>query len=480
MAKKRLRDVVVLLPGITGSVLQKDGHDVWATTGAAAWRAIGSLGGSIRDLALGDDDPEADDLGDGIRATRLVSDAHLVPGLVKIDGYTATARMITESFEVLAAPGQPSNFIEFPYDWRRDNRVAARALKRRVEDELKQWRDYCGARDARVILLAHSMGGLVARYYLEVLEGWRDCRALVTFGTPYRGSINAVEFIANGYKKGLLDMSELMRSLTSVYQLLPIYPALKTATGFQRIAETAGVPGVDQARAEAALRFHREIENAVSAHRKDDDYLNNGYRILPVIGTHQPTRQSALLADGRLTVSSDLPDGVDEALGDGDGTVPRASAIPIELSEEYRDTFVAERHAMLHCNPGVLIDLQGRLEQMQVTGLAAVRGPTADSPPMERVAIAVELDDVYATGEPVEIRARMVNPDPHGARLETRVAAVDERRPVAATYPMQPDNDRWVVQIADLPPGVYRVAVGTAGSDRVSPSDVHDLFEVAG
>jgi hypothetical protein len=33
------------------------------------------------------------------------------------------------------------------------------------------------------------MGGLVARHYLEVFDGWRDTRMLVTFGTPYRGSV---------------------------------------------------------------------------------------------------------------------------------------------------------------------------------------------------------------------------------------------------------------------------------------------------
>ena len=42
-----------------------------------------------------------------------------------------------------------------------------------------------------------SMGGLVSRYFLEVLEGWRDARALLTFGTPYRGSLNALDALAS-------------------------------------------------------------------------------------------------------------------------------------------------------------------------------------------------------------------------------------------------------------------------------------------
>jgi hypothetical protein len=47
VAKVRMRDIVVLLPGITGSVLQKDGKDIWAISGQAVWKALTSLGSSL-------------------------------------------------------------------------------------------------------------------------------------------------------------------------------------------------------------------------------------------------------------------------------------------------------------------------------------------------------------------------------------------------------------------------------------------------
>ena len=56
------------------------------------------------------------------------------------------------------------------------------------------------------------MGGLVSRYFLECLEGWKDTKALVTFGTPYRGSLNALDGLANGLKKGPLDLSSWLAS----------------------------------------------------------------------------------------------------------------------------------------------------------------------------------------------------------------------------------------------------------------------------
>ena len=52
MSRTPVGDVIVLLPGIMGSVLQKDGKDVWALSGGAAVRALTSLGSSIKDLKL--------------------------------------------------------------------------------------------------------------------------------------------------------------------------------------------------------------------------------------------------------------------------------------------------------------------------------------------------------------------------------------------------------------------------------------------
>jgi Lecithin:cholesterol acyltransferase len=474
---KRLNDMVVLLPGITGSVLQKDGKDVWAISGQAAWGWLRSLGGSLQDLVLRGDDPG------GIVAARVMPDAHVVPGLVKIDGYSATAKMVTETFHIL--PGsiwdtRPANFIEFPYDWRLDNRINAQRLAELVSDRLPRWRKYTCNTDARVIFLAHSMGGLVVRYFLEVLGGWRDCRALITFGTPYRGSLNALTFLANGYKRLFTDLSEVMRSFPSMYQLLPIYRALRIGEDYVRVSEATGLPGVEAARAEDALAFHREIEAKVDEHRKDSDYMDRGYVIVPVVGTHQPTMQSAVLAGGRVTAGPEVPGWIDPLLGDGDGTVPRLSAVPIELSDAYRDSFVPERHGALQGNRSVLDDVRGRLEQMQVRGLRAVRAPEESPAAAEWAAIGLDLDDLYVTGEPMVLRARLVNaqgtPGPLRARIEP---VTGQAAATAAVLDFTEGPDGWTLALEELPPGLYRAEVRTAKASPLTPPPVHDLFEVA-
>jgi hypothetical protein len=129
MARRKFGDLIILLPGITGSVLQCHGKDAWAITPQSAISALFSLGGSIKDLEIkGKDDPSKDDLGDGVTAPRLVQDIHLIPGFWQIDGYTAIK---TRLFAELTLE-EGKNWFDYPYDWRRDNRVHGRQLGERA------------------------------------------------------------------------------------------------------------------------------------------------------------------------------------------------------------------------------------------------------------------------------------------------------------------------------------------------------------
>ena len=56
---------------------------------------------------------------------------------------------------------------------------------------LHDWRARSGNKDAKLVLVGHSMGGLVSRYFLEVLGGWLHTRSLFTLGTPHRGAVSS-------------------------------------------------------------------------------------------------------------------------------------------------------------------------------------------------------------------------------------------------------------------------------------------------
>ena len=453
-------DVIVLLPGITGSVLQKDGKDVWALSGGAAVKALTSLGASIKELELHGDDPDADDLGDGVTAPRVIPDTHLIPGLWKIDGYGKVAKTIRDEFDV--QPGL--NFFEFPYDWRRDNRVHARRLARESQDWLKAWRERSGNDEAKLILIGHSMGGLICRHFLEMLDGWKDTRLLITFGTPYRGSLNAVDFIANGMKKKLgpitlFNLTDVLRSFTSVYQLLPIYPCVDPGDGdLARVTEVDGIPGLVPERAADALAFHRAIREAVEEHLADPVYRDQGYGTKPIAGIFQPTSQSVVLRDGGVEILRTYQ-GRDEG---GDGTVPSVSATPIELSNRDLEIYVRERHASLQNADHSLDQVIGLLRRQQIDQAQRFAPGTG---------ISLDLDDAYLTTEPVAFRAL---PEAEWATLAAVVEDVDSGAQVAETALVQATDGWCQAELPPLPEGAFRLTV--RGDGDVNP--VTDVFVV--
>jgi len=88
------------------------------------------------------------------------------------------------------------------YDWRRDVASNGKALAERI------------AADGRddVALVGHSMGGLVARFYVQRLDGDARVHTLVTLGTPHGGT-KAARLIPHRLARQLRPDSELVAEL---------------------------------------------------------------------------------------------------------------------------------------------------------------------------------------------------------------------------------------------------------------------------
>ena len=511
-----------ILPGITGTVLAKDGKDIWGASKEALIQIAKSRGGVLQQLTLEEEDAlkdreiiegaKAEDYayGDGIQAARIVNDAKILAGMVKIlDGYSKTSKLITDNFAVVNSEinqktfatvkgdiynddHPPANFYHFPYDWRRDNRINGRILNSLINKRLKAWREHSGNPDAKVILMAHSMGGLISRYHLEVLGGWQDCKALFTFGTPYRGSLNSVDSLANGLKKAFVDLSEVMRSLPAAYQLMPIYPVLQVGNENKRIAEVADLPHINQAMAQDALAFHREIESAVSTNRKESKY-HEQFATVPFVGVQQPTLQSAELKNGKVEVSRNLPrimagKNLDH-LADGDGTVPQISAFPLEFSDQdvlEVVSFVAEKHGALQNQENILLSLLNKFQVAETLGnIEDIRGRGAEKSRSIKAdtGISLDLEDSYYQDEAITIKAQ-VNGDSDFSALKATIESLSAVKPainldfesVGSGFVIKPEN-------LELDSGLYRLTVQTDNTQtdttaENSPSAVHDLFVV--
>jgi pimeloyl-ACP methyl ester carboxylesterase len=460
-ADSPVTDLIILLPGISGSVLQKNNRDVWAVTRQSIGGALTTLGSNLQTLELKDDPQDVEDLGDGVVATQLFPDVHLIPGFSKIDGYSGVRAALSQRLKLDDA----KNYIEFPYDWRRDNRVAARKLARLVPEWLAQWQKVSGNADAKVVFIAHSMGGLIARYYLECLEGWRYARKLITFGTPYRGSLNALDFLSNGYRKtfagfNVADLSTLMRSFTSVYQLLPRYPCVDMGDGkMHRPGEVSGLPNIDAAKAAAALAFHYELEKAICANAVSTEYKS--YPVHAIVGTDQATKQSARMRSGRLVPSNDL-NGTDSS---GDGTVPRPSAVPLGCSREDDEAFgraslfVSGVHGSLQNLPQVIAQLSYVLLEPKFEGFR-----------LGTDAFSLRVDDAYVSGEPVGIHCDAGTLSAEASLIVENTASGEQ----VFTRNLVPQSTQ-PISVENLPVGTYRAALLDARGRRL----ISDVFLVS-
>jgi pimeloyl-ACP methyl ester carboxylesterase len=440
---EQFRDVIVLLPGILGSQLEKDGGIIWGWSGGVLVRNLLSAGDALRAaLWVETDSPTAASLDDGVRATRLLPDLHLVPGLWKIDGYGAIQRYLLDTFGLR----EGANFFAFPYDWRRDNRAVAIRLRDSVQQWLTDWRRQSGNDEARVILVGHSMGGLIARYFIEVLEGWRDARALITFGTPHSGSINAIDAIVNGLDKFRIDLTSVARRLNSLYQLLPTYECCETEDGIRHRLSEVRLAGLDPQRLADAMAFHEEIRMYAQRNADNDEYRRSPYDLFPIVGYNQPTYQSALVRNGRVELL--------QTLGDlrlsGDGTVPRQSAVPPGYTLPAA-MFASSRHASLQNSGATLAHVGGVISSLYVS--TDFRGATPELP----VQVSLDVQDVYCLPEATAIRAR---PSREGTQLYVTILDHPTQSRLS-NGAMEADGDGWQRFMFQPPhPGTYSVIVG--------------------
>jgi pimeloyl-ACP methyl ester carboxylesterase len=120
----------------------------------------------------------------------------------------------------------------FAYDWRQDNVESARKLHALIEAIRRDYADPA----LRVDLVAHSMGGLVARYYLRfgtrdaldgtpqqvTMDGSAGVRKLVLLGTPNLGAASSLHAFISGEPVGLRRIApRTLASMPSGFQLFP-------------------------------------------------------------------------------------------------------------------------------------------------------------------------------------------------------------------------------------------------------------------
>ena len=152
---------IIVIPGIAGTALKRLPQNqlvwIWVT--------------NFRYL-------ECDESGNSEYYISPTTEGILWPGISYgvLNLYKPMCTSLEEEF------GSEYDVVFFPYDWRMSNADTAELLSDFIDES-----NY-----SDVILVAHSMGGLVASKYIKSTTGQSKTEKMITLGTPYLGSPRSV------------------------------------------------------------------------------------------------------------------------------------------------------------------------------------------------------------------------------------------------------------------------------------------------
>jgi len=238
---------VIVIPGILGSQLinRRTREIVWPSAFRSS--ADGLALPTTPDLAANRDELVAERIVETAKLARLAPDIYVYYEL--LNALRRYGNYRDGDWDNPPADGDRDTFYVFPYDWRRDNVESAQVFFRRVE-ELKR---KLGRPDLRFNIIAHSMGGLIARYAAmygdadlpaddftppqPTWAGARHIKKIFMFGTPNEGTMEAFATLLEGYSinEGLRRRIRLLNKLSrehaitipSIFQLLPHREAVR-------------------------------------------------------------------------------------------------------------------------------------------------------------------------------------------------------------------------------------------------------------
>jgi pimeloyl-ACP methyl ester carboxylesterase len=218
---------LIIIPGFLGSKLRDPvtGKVLWGTMGNVlshpeSYRLACSLDSKKSDLSARELEPYA-----------------IYDSLWGVEYYRKILRTLQQAggYQLgdIRDPRPGDNAFVFAYDWRKDI-VDSAILFSQAVDHLKA---ALGDPDLRFDLVAHSQGGLLARYYAkygatDVLNdslpaaptgaGAGNLNKVILLGTPNQGTLEALKILDQGVKKVFRPMPPAVTfTMPALYEMLP-------------------------------------------------------------------------------------------------------------------------------------------------------------------------------------------------------------------------------------------------------------------
>lgn len=298
---------VIIVPGIMGTELWREriGPDdlIWIDINQAALPGRDSF---LDVLAL-------DDNGDTRVPIRV--------GSIFRGGPFGLRNYYGELVDFLEGNGyeEDKNLFTFPYDWRFDNNLVARLLNIKINEILGT------ASAKKVDIIAHSMGGLVMRSYVDQF-GEEKINKIIYLGTPHIGAPKAFNALAfddvltnnfiriNGLNRETLHALAL--TFPSVFELLYQQPFVTSLNESKTL-------NLERTYSAEFLESTRYVDLADGFYQSIADPTQ-----LPqfnIVGTGVPTL-GALDFSAETSATGTLVREWTPHSTNGDGTVPRVSA----------------------------------------------------------------------------------------------------------------------------------------------------------
>ena len=291
---------LIVLPGIMGSELSRDGNKIWV---------------DYFDLAMGG-------------FSRLSANA---PGISATRAYPKYYSSFLQKFK------STHHVLPFPYDWRMPLEHSANQLAEKLRDLLNQMRERRTSQPIRIV--AHSMGGLVVRM-LQALDEKLWNRAMehpesrfLMAGTPNRGSYaiprsfvgeeGVVRSLALlDLTKGLEEFARDLRQFRGMMDMMPdfgehrwfeesIWEQIKFKDGTS--LEWNGSGRTDDENLRASKDARRKL-NQVSFDPEKTIYIAGQSDVTPsdaTIKDNQIYFRKSKLGDGQVTWESGIPQDLD-------------------------------------------------------------------------------------------------------------------------------------------------------------------------
>ncbi|NNH72951.1 hypothetical protein HLB23_24345 [Nocardia uniformis] len=448
-----IADAIVVVPGIMGTELvDTSGSKPKLLWGLRPGLLANLWSGSARVFERLKYDPDVTTIEPG----RLLRTPGYAPLLNGIEPYTD---LVSDLKKIVR---HPDAVREFGYDWRLPVRHNAELLAAAVDQHLAWWRSFSKRPDAKVHLVAHSMGGLLCRAAASISGAMDNVGVTTTLGTPFEGSAKAAMMLGSGegYPLPAKRMRELARTLPGIYDLLPSYACLESDNDIRKLT----VDDIVRLGGDRVLTEQAFADRAVLARTRIPNHRG-------VIGVAQPTI-CTIAINGReqiegyaYTVRLDehgdplrRPEGIlRRELGLGDGTVPRMSADV----DNYQT--LPQQHGALAQTVEAFEDVRDRLfNHPRSTRLAGVE-LGLDLPDDVRAGTEFEVGIDGADGVTgYRVRIDEEVDDPRMGR-DTRTVAPEIR------------DGRVVAPVIIHRPGLYRVSLAGSGT-----SPVKQLILVAG